>query len=104
MCSTGEVWYTANRGITNSDTFCLFVVKLVEHLDSLEREWRKRTVLMLDNANYHRSDNTQRVMKQLHVPVLYLGPYHFRMAPVEMLFNYIKGRDLNPLSSKVRSW
>ena len=38
------------------------------------------------------------------MPVLYLGPYHFGMAPVEMLFNYIKSRDLNPLGSKVRSW
>ncbi len=63
MCSSGEVWYTANIGITNSDTFCLFMVKLVEHLDSLEREWRKRKILMLDNANYHRSVDTQRVMR-----------------------------------------
>jgi hypothetical protein len=62
MCSSGEVWFTANRGITNSDTFCLLIVKLVEHLDTLEREWRKHTVLMLDNANYHRGVNTQRVM------------------------------------------
>jgi hypothetical protein len=38
------------------------------------------------------------------VPVLFLGPYHFRLAPVEMLFSYIKGRDLNPLGSKVVSW
>jgi len=59
---------------------------------------------MLDNANYHRGVATQRVMRHLHVPVLYLGPYHFRLAPVEMLFSYIKGRDLNPLGSKVGSW
>jgi transposase len=58
---------------------------------------------MLDNANYHRGVAIQKVMDQLRTPVLYLGPYHFRMAPVEMLFNYVKSRDLNPLRSKTRS-
>jgi hypothetical protein len=32
-----------------------------------------------------------------------MGPYHFRMAPVEMAFNYIKGHDLNPFRSGVGS-
>ena len=30
----------------------------------------------------------------LKVPVLYLGPYHFRMAPVEMTFNYVKSHEM----------
>jgi hypothetical protein len=104
ITSTGEVWYTVNRGITNSETFCFFLVKLVEYLDAVEGNWREHSVIMLDNVNYHRGVDTQRVMRQLHVPVLFLGPYHFRLAPVEMLFSYIKGRDLNPLGSKVVSW
>jgi len=32
----------------------------------------------------------------LKVPVMFLGPYQFDMAPVEMFFSFIKGRDLNP--------
>ena len=35
--------------------------------------------------------------------VLFLGPYHFRMVPVEMLFNYIKSHDLNPLRTRLTS-
>ena len=104
MCSTGEIWYTANCGKTNSETFCFFLLKLCGHLDSLDIHWRKNTVIMLDNAAYHRGVETQKVMDQLRLPVLYLGPYHFRMAPVEMLFNYVKCRDLNPLRSHVRAW
>jgi hypothetical protein len=42
-------------------------------------------------------------MKVLKLPVLYMGPYHFRMAPVEMVFNFIKNHDLNPLETKGRS-
>ena len=34
MCSTGEIMYTMNCGMTNSQTFSLFLVKLVEHFDS----------------------------------------------------------------------
>jgi hypothetical protein len=30
-----------------------------------------------------------------------LGPYQFRMAPVEMAFSYIKKHDLNPQQVKV---
>jgi hypothetical protein len=41
-------------------------------------------------------------MKSLRLPVLFLGPYHFRMAPVEMVFNFIKNHDLNPLGTKGR--
>ena len=104
MTSAGEVWYTVNRGITNSDTFAFFLVKLVDHLDALDSGWREHSVIMLDNASYHRGEATQRLMHQLHLPVLFLGPYHFRLAPVESLFSFIKGRDLNPLRSKVGSW
>lgn len=104
MCSTGEVFYSVNCGMTNSETFCFFLVKLVEHLDAFDESWRSHSVLMLDNAGYHRSSFTQGVMKSLHLPALYLGPYHFRLAPVEMLFNYVKSRDLNPLLSKTGGW
>ena len=104
MCSTGEIWYTVNCGKTNSETFSLYLVKVCAHLDSLDLHWRKTTIFMLDNAAYHRGVATQKVMDQLKIPVLYLGPYHFRMAPVEMLFNYVKSRDLNPLRSQIRAW
>lgn len=98
------MWYTINCGRTNSETFSLFLTKVCEHLDTVSLRWRKTTVVMLDNAPYHRGVVTQKIMDGLRVPVLYTGPYHFRMAPVELLFNYIKSRDLNPLRSRGRGW
>ena len=56
LASSGEVCYTLNLGKTNSDSFGLFMVKMVEYLDGLDDEWRKKTVIMVDNAQYHRSD------------------------------------------------
>ena len=34
---------------------------------------------------------------------LFLGHYQFRLAPVELMFSYIKNRDLNPLNTKALS-
>lgn len=104
MCSSGEVWYTVNCGLTNSETFCFFLAKLVEHLDGVDPGWRESSVLLLDNANYHRGIATQATMTSLRLPVLFLGPYHFNLSPVELLFNHVKARDLNPLRSKLRAW
>ena len=37
------------------------------------------------------------------IPILFLGPYHFNMAPVEMMFAFIKNRDLNKLQTRANS-
>ena len=97
LCSSGELLFTANCGINNSSTFSFFLIKLCLHLDAEDRDWRKHTVLTLDNAQYHRGVLVKRMIQVLRIPVLYLGPYHFRMAPIEMVFNFIKSHDLNSL-------
>jgi hypothetical protein len=66
------------------------MVKMVEYLDFQDAEWRKKTVIMVDNAQYHRSDQTKKLITNLNIPLMYLGPYQFRVAPVEMMFNFVK--------------
>ncbi len=34
---------------------------------------------------------------------MYLGPYSFNMAAVEIFFSFIKNRDLNPLAIRAYS-
>ena len=75
LSSTGELFYTVNVGMTNSHTFGFFLSKLCDHLDSADAHWRDNTVLVLDNANYHRGATTIDMMKALRIPVLFLGPY-----------------------------
>ena len=55
LCSTGQLLYSVNHGKTNSHTFKFFLLKLCSHLDGENVHWRKHTVIMLDNATYHRS-------------------------------------------------
>lgn len=97
----GEFFYTVNQGKTNSNTFTYFLIKLVAHLNSIDRSWKYNSLIMIDNAQYHRGVLTREYFESKDLQVLYLGPYHFKMAPVEMFFSYLKSYNLNPLRTKI---
>lgn len=58
LTSDGEFLFTVNCGNSNSNTFSFFIMKLVRHLDKEDPNWRMRTVLMMDNAIFHRGKLT----------------------------------------------
>jgi len=60
-------------------------------------------MIMIDNAPYHRGNIVKEKLQKLKVPMMYLGPYQFSMAPIELFFSYIKSKDLNPLNSRIPS-
>ena len=62
--------------------------------------WRDTSTLLLDNASIHRAKDSLETYDDLGLPVMFLAPYSFKMAPVEKLFSYVKNRDLNPLVAK----
>ena len=49
---------------------------------------------MLDNASYHRTLYNENWYVKLKIPAMYVGPYHFKLSPIELYFNYIKGFNL----------
>lgn len=75
LASSGEVFYTVNLGKTNSESFSWFMIKMVEYLDGQDGDWRMNTVFMIDNAQYHRSDATKKLVSNLKIPLMFLGPY-----------------------------
>ena len=75
MSSDGRLMYTINSGKNNSGTFTLFLVKLSNYLDSVNPQWRQSTIIMVDNAPYHRSKLTIEKQAALKVPLMFLGPY-----------------------------
>ena len=75
VSSNGDFMYTINSGKNNSSTFMLFLIKLSNYLDSIRPNWRSNTILMVDNAPYHRSKLIMSKYEQLKVPILFLGPY-----------------------------
>ena len=92
--------FTINRGKNNSNTFVLFLIKLSKCFDNIDSKWRSNTIIMIDNAPYHRSKYVMDRYDLLRIPIMFLGPYQFKLAPVELIFSYIKNRDLNPLNTK----
>ena len=58
-------------------------------------------MIVLNNPHYHRSRVMTAWCRELKLPLMFLGPYQYSMAPVELLFSFMKNRDLNP--GKTRS-
>jgi hypothetical protein len=74
----------------------LFLQKLVAVLDAKDSNWRDYTTLLMDNAPYHKGKLFTENTKRMQLPIAFLGPYQFKMAPVELVFAYIKKFNLNP--------
>ena len=41
--------------------------------------------------------------RHLKLPLMFLGPYQFKLAPIELMFSHIKNRDLNPLRTRAQA-
>ena len=65
-------------------------------LDTEDQDWRERTILVLDGASIHRSEETRRAMAALRIPAMIAGPYGFDGSPAEKLFSLLKVGDINP--------
>jgi hypothetical protein len=100
VTSQGSTFISINQGKTTSLTFLFFMVRLCKALDSRDRDWRARSILLLDNASIHRSKETLASFESMGLPIMFLAPYSFKMAAVEKLFAVVKNRDLNPLVVK----
>ena len=92
----GHAYYAISDTNTTSETFSLFMLYLAETLDSEEPGWRKTSIILLDNASYHKSAYTLALLEKLELPTMYSGPYSFDIAPCELFFSRLKEGLLNP--------
>jgi hypothetical protein len=103
ISNRGDIYFTANRGANNGMTVQLFLQKLVAVLDAKDRSWRDYTTLLMDNAPYHKGTIFTKNVARMQLPIAFLGPYQFKMAPVELVFAYIKKFNLNPRGLKANT-
>ena len=99
--SKGAAYLSIATGNTDSDVFVTYLYHLAATLDRESEDWRKETLLLLDNALYHKSDQTRKAIKKLGIRVIFSGPYCFESAPIEVWFSHLKTGDLNPLGIQV---
>ena len=81
---------------TGSEELCLYLKWLILKLDKQDKDWKKKTIWLLDGAASHRSKETHNYLASKGVKVVIGGPYAFAAAPIEYFFSAIKNTDLNP--------
>ncbi len=80
----------------NSQTMELFFKNLVKKLDKENENWRKKSVILLDNAPYHASKAFYDMAAGLKLPIIFSGPHSYDAAPCELWYSAFKRKDINP--------
>lgn len=95
--SEGEVYFALTQVNTNADIMKMFLSQLASRLDVDRPNWRKNSVVLLDGATYHTSNEVRLHMLHLRMPVMFTAPSSYDACPVEKFFAYLKNQDINPL-------
>ena len=92
----GAAYISLGTANTDAAVMAAFFAELCKVLDAEDANWREETVVLLDNAAYHRSPEARAAVKKLGIPVIFSGPYSYVSAPIELYFGLLKRGDLNP--------
>ena len=112
--TAGAVYLSLLQANNDSRTMELFFKSLVRKLDKERPEWRKNTVILLDNvsailfhkhhpfmqAPYHTSATAYNKLAGLKLPILFTGTHSYDASPCELWFAHFKNGDLNPARVK----
>ena len=92
----GYLYYTLIYANSNNTTIELFLFNLVRLLDRENVSWRKDTIILLDGAVWHTSENSLILYETLNIPVIISEPYSYDGSPIELFFACLKRSKLNP--------
>lgn len=75
------------QGATDANVFEDFIEQLLQHCN----RWPgPKSVLIMDNASFHRTENIQRMCFDSGVKLIYLPPYSPDLNPIEEFFSELK--------------
>ena len=77
-----------------------FLSRLAVILSVEDKEWRRKTVWLLDGARYHTSADIHKIFKQIGVNFVISAPYSYDAAAVELYLAYYKQVQTNPDNEK----
>lgn len=101
----GQSYVALTQINTDSDVMILFFRDLVKLLNEEDRRWRTKTLIFLDGAKYHQSEETLKVCKELDIPLMVSSPYGYSCSPCELWYSLFKRVNLNPRKIKTnKSW
>ena len=94
--SRGQVYLSLIQSNSNASVMRIFFQALVRKLDKERPNWRRDTIVLLDNASYHSCAATLKVFEEQQIPILFTGPHSYDAAPCELFFAAFKSADVNP--------
>ena len=63
-----------------------FFRQLVLKLNKERIDWRDNTIVVMDNASYHKSNTALKLYESLRIPIMFSGPHSYDAAPAELFF------------------
>jgi transposase len=96
MNNHGDAYLALSQSKTDSERVILFFNYFFEQLDIDAPGWRENSVILMDGAPYHSSDETFEYFRRKNASLFLSAPYSYDASPCEMWFSYFKSKDLNP--------
>ena len=75
---------------TDSSVFWRFVYEIYKARCNVFKESSKNTILIMDNAAYHKSKEVQSYIKDRNITIFTIAPYWPCLNPVEKVIRWIK--------------
>lgn len=77
LSSLGEVYLSLTQVNTDQDVMMLYLSKLASILTTENRNWREKTIFMLDGASWHLGSETRKMYQDLGVKIIVSAPYSY---------------------------
>ena len=94
--SHGQVYTSLLQANSNSSVMELFFTHFIRLMNRKNPQWRKETILLLDNAPYHTSKVMMEFYEDHQLPIFFTAPHSYSASPVELFFAHFKKADINP--------
>ena len=98
--TNGRLYLSLTQVNTDANVMLMFLSRLASVLSAEDPNWRENTVLLLDNAPYHRAKEVKQHLLNLGVKTVLSGQYSYSAAVCESFFAYYKKTDQNPSRAK----
>ena len=101
--TTYEVSFTAvYRWTVNTKVFVHYLESLLRYINRNEEGILSKTLIIMDNCPYQKSNLIQSLMRDWEVSWIYLPPFSPELAPIELLFRSFKAKlRAHPCDDKV---
>ena len=98
VSSLGRICFAMTWGTVNSEVMKVFFDALFHELSQRNSDWKQKTVILIDNAPWHRSKATRSYLDEKGIQLMFTAPYSFSHCPVELLFARLKAKPFSESS------